>query len=366
MNKEVLIKILKLIKSNPLISNDELSRRLNISLDEVENGLIDLKEKGEIIGRTFIFPNKVQVLCVGGANIDRKIQVLEGLEYGTSNPSNSTISCGGVARNISENLGRVNCQTSLLSVVGDDHEGEWLLSQTKKYVDITPTEIMPQMSTGTYTAVLNEEGEMIVALADMVLYDSIQRSFIEKKWGIIKEAEMVLLDTNLPSDVLSYIINRCYKENIPLCIVPVSAPKVKKLPHQLDGVTWLVANQSEAEVLADLPIKSDGDYFRAAELILKKGVERVVITRGDKGLIYFTKNGEASVILPPEIQVEDVTGAGDSLVAGILYGYLKGVNTEDACKIGMSCSIITLQSYETVNPELNTHSLQETYQKYFN
>lgn len=366
MKKEVLIKTLKLIKSNPSISNDELSRRLNISLEEVEKVLLELNENGEIIGRTFLFPKKIQVLCVGGANIDRKIQVLEGLEYGTSNPSNSTISCGGVARNIAENLGRINCQTSLLSVVGEDHEAEWLLNQTKRYVDITPTEIIPQMTTGTYTAVLNDEGEMIVALADMVLYDSIQRSFIEKKWGIMKEAEMVLLDTNLPSDILSYIINRCHKENIPLCIVPVSAPKAKKLPHQLEGVTWLIANHSEAEVLAELSILSDGDYFRAAEMILKKGVERVVITRGDKGLIYFTKSGEASVILPPEIQVDDVTGAGDSLVAGILYGYLRGVNTEDACKIGMSCSIITLQSYETVNPELNKQKLQETYQKYFN
>ncbi|WP_442598060.1 carbohydrate kinase family protein [Neobacillus sp. D3-1R] len=366
MEKQVLIKMLKLVKSNPQISNLELSQKLNVILEDVEKGLLELKESGDIIGRSFIFPKKTQVLCIGGANIDRKIQVLEGLEYGTSNPSNSTISCGGVARNIAENLGRINCQTSLLSFVGGDHEGEWLLNQTKRFVDITPTEVIPQMSTGTYTAVLNEEGEMIVALADMVLYDSIQRSLIEKKWGIIRESEMVLLDTNLPSDILSYIIKRCQKENIPLSIVPVSAPKVKKLPHQLDGVTWLIANQSEAEALADFPIQSDGDYFRAAELILKKGVERVVITRGDKGLIYFTKNGEASVILPPEIQVDDVTGAGDSLVAGILYGYLKGVNTEDACKIGMSCSIITLQSYETVNPELSKQKLQETYQKYFN
>lgn len=318
--------------------------------------------KGEIA----MVSSSLQVLCIGGANIDRKIQVLDRLVFGTSNPSNSTISCGGVARNIAENLGRLDCPTSLLSLVGDDYEGEWLLKQTEKYVDITPTEKVAGMSTGTYTALLDEEGEMIVALADMVLYDSVNRSFIEKKWATIREAQLVLLDTNLPSELLSNIISRCYEAKIPLCIVPVSAPKVKKLPNRLDGVTWLIANQSEAEVIADFPIETDGDYFRAAEAILKKGVEKVVITRGDKGLIYFTKNGEASVLLPPNVIVEEVTGAGDSLVAGILHGYLKGVSTENACKIGLSCSLLTLQSYESVNPELSAKKLQETYQKYFN
>ncbi|SIE03924.1 fructoselysine 6-kinase [Mycobacteroides abscessus subsp. abscessus] len=71
------------------------------------------------------------------------------------------------------------------------------------------------------------------------------------------------------------------------------------------------------------------------------------------------------MLLPPKIKVQDVTGAGDSLVAGILYAHLKGLNTENACKIGIACSMLTLQSEETVSPILNNVRLQETFQQNF-
>jgi len=100
-------------------------------------------------------------------------------------------------------------------------------------------------------------------------------------------------------------------------------------------------------------------------VILARGVEKVVITRGEQGLIYYTNNGEAGAIVPPSVPVVEVTGAGDSLMAGIIFGYLKGLSTEDACKIGLSCSLITLQTSDTVSLELNHQSLQETFQKYF-
>ena len=199
----------------------------------------------------------------------------------------------------------------------------------------------------------------------MSIYDSIDVETIDKKWGYLATSELVILDTNFSADVLEYIIARCRQEKMALCITPVSAPKVRKLPENLQGVTWLIANSEEAEVLAGMEIKEEGDFFKAAEIILAKGVEKVVITRGDKGLIYFTKLGEAGVILPPEAEVVDVTGAGDSLVSGIMYSHIKGLSTENACKIGIACSIITLQSYQTVNPLLNNKKLQEIFGKYF-
>ncbi|PAF15022.1 sugar kinase, partial [Shouchella clausii] len=84
-------------------------------------------------------------------------------------------------------------------------------------------------------------------------------------------------------------------------------------------------------------------FFKAAQEMINKGVEKVVISRGDKGLIYFTNTGEAGVQLPPKVKIADVTGAGDSLVSGIIFAHLKGLSTEDACKIGMSCSMLALQ-----------------------
>lgn len=358
--------ILGLIKKDPFISQNELAERTGMSRSAVAGYISSLAKQGKLLGRAYVLPKRKQIVCIGGANIDRKIQVLEKLQAGTSNPASSSISCGGVARNIAENLGRLGLEVSLMTVVGDDHEGKRLFDQTKTFVDMEPSKLMVGETTGTYTAILDSDGEMTFALADMGIYDSVDVDHIEKRWGFLASAELVMIDTNFPAGVLSKIVTRCKEEGIPLVITPVSAPKIKKLPAVLEGVTWLIANKDEAEALAGRKIREEGDFFKAAETIMQKGVEKVVITRGDKGLIYYTKMNEAGVILPPKVEVVDVTGAGDALVAGVIYGDLRGLNTEAACKIGMACSMITLSTEETVSSSLNHQYLQETFQQNFN
>ncbi|MDP4085552.1 MAG: carbohydrate kinase family protein [Bacillota bacterium] len=357
--------ILQLIKNNTFITEEELVRKTGITPLKVNEVILSLVQSGQIIGRSFVLPEEKQTLCIGGANVDWKIQTLKSLSYKTSNPSKSSKSCGGVARNIAENLGRLGSKTSLLSFVGSDSEGEWVLKHTKEFVDVSATQTIQGKSTGTYTAVLDTDGEMAVALADMAIYDEVGESCIDFILQQVTESRMVLLDTNLPVNINQQIIRCCNDKKIPLCIATVSAPKIDRLPDSLEGVSWLIANQKEAEALSGFEIRTEGDFFRAAEAILKSGVERVVITRGDKGLIYFTKKGEAGVLLPPEILITDVTGAGDSLVSGIIFSFLKGLGTVDACKVGISCSIITLQSNETVNPSFNQQKLMETFQTFF-
>lgn len=314
---------------------------------------------------SYMSPDEKKILCIGGANVDQKIQVLQQLTFETSNPASSSRSRGGTARNVAENLGRLGLRSSLLAYVGADSEGEWLLKNTRSLVNVNPSKVIPGKSTGSYTAVLDKEGQMLLALSDMAIYDEVEGDFIKKNRHYLENARLVLLDTNFPKDIIHQVIRNCKDIHVPLCIATVSAPKVRKLPESLEGVTWLIANHKEAEVLSEQEIYTEGDFFRAAEVILHKGAERVVITRGDQGLIFFTQKGEAGALVAPDIPVTDVTGAGDSLIAGILFGYLKGLNTEDACKIGISCSLITIQSSETVNPELNPPKLIETFQTFF-
>lgn len=362
---ELEARILKLIKEDPFISLIDLAAKADLSRSAVASYVSSLINQGKLIGRAYVLPERRQVLCVGGANVDRKIWSKSVLQQGTSNPAESSKSSGGVARNIGENLGRLGSDVSVLTVVGDDHEGHWLLEYTKAFVDITPSETIRGQSTGTYTAVLDHDGEMTVGLAEMSIYDDVTPEFIDRKWGYFSSSDLIMLDTNFPADVLERIIERSRNENIQLCITPVSSPKAKKLPQDLMGVSWLIANKDEAEAISGVSINNEGDFFKAAELITQKGVERVVISRGDKGLIYFTSKGEAGALIPPAISVIDVTGAGDSLVAGIIYGHLKGLQTEDACKIGMACSILALQSIETVNPILDNKQLLDTYKQNF-
>ncbi|MCA1055944.1 winged helix-turn-helix transcriptional regulator [Rossellomorea aquimaris] len=357
--------LLSLIEGNPFMSQQELSEMSGLSRSAVAGYISNLVKEGKILGRAYVLPGKKGVTCIGGANIDRKLQLQGEMLLETSNPAQTSQASGGVARNIAENLGRLGLNSCLLTVVGDDVEGNWIMDQTKNHVDVSASISLYQKTTGTYSAVLNNQGDLMFAIADMELYESVDIGFIEKKWGSIASSEMVVLDTNFSEEVLAYIIRRCQSEGIPLTIVPVSAPKIKKLPSSLEGVTWFICNKGEAEAYLDIKIDTEGDFFKAAKLITQKGAERVVITRGDQGLVYYTIFKEASAIVPPKVKVVDVTGAGDALVSGIIYGYIKGSDTDGACRIGVTCSSLTLQSAHTVSPSLTKCRLQQQFSRYY-
>ncbi len=57
---------------------------------------------------------------------------------------------------------------------------------------------------------------MIVSMADMNIYEKITIPMIEEKWSYIVASQAVFLDTNISKDCISYLINRCRDENIPI------------------------------------------------------------------------------------------------------------------------------------------------------
>ncbi|WP_172796409.1 MULTISPECIES: carbohydrate kinase family protein [Geobacillus] len=303
---------------------------------------------------------KASIVCIGGANVDRKARLLVPLELGTSHPVASAQTAGGVARNIAENLGRLGQNVALLSVVGDDHDGQWLIDATSPYVDTRLVTRIPEANTGAYTAVLDEHGEMVLALADMAIYDAVRSEWLKQRWRELGPISAVVLDTNFPPDVISWVIGQCRQERLPLCAVTVSVPKVKRLPADLAGVMWLVTNQAEAMALAGKRRLDD-----AIESLFRFGVETIVITRGAEGVVYATRKGKRGTIAAPAIKVIDATGAGDAFAAGFLYGVLNGHSVKDACRLGMSNAALTLQTAETVHPALTEQQLRAAHEQYF-
>ncbi len=122
------------------------------------------------------------IVCIGASNLDRKLRSLGPLALGTSNPARQTESFGGVARNIAENLARLGAPTSLITAVGPDASGRALLAHADEAgIDTRSVLLVDGAASGTYTAVLDEDGEMRVALADMAINDALTPAFFASR-----------------------------------------------------------------------------------------------------------------------------------------------------------------------------------------
>src|SRR5699024_8378722 len=301
-----------------------------------------------------------EIYCIGAMNVDRKYNLLEDMVLGTSNPAISNVNGGGVARNIAENLERKQLDVSLISLGGEDQDFHFIKQETESYVNmqhVTPKNIF---STGAYSAVLDSQGEMELALADMEIYDEMNIEWISTYQNILKEARLLVLDLNLPYETVEYLLSFAQKYEIEVFIVPVSGPKMNRLPKVLEGVTWLIVNQDESETFFNMKVKSEEDFTKLIDRWLQVGVENVVITRGAKESLYGNQQGTRYRFVPPEVEeVVDVTGAGDAYAAGIVYGHLKGFDPRESIRLGMTNSYYTIQSPYTVRIDLTEEKLLE-------
>ncbi|MGT2785697.1 carbohydrate kinase [Streptococcus merionis] len=353
--------VLEIIRQHPFYSQQEIASEIGMSRSAVANMVSDLIRRNYLLGRAYVINDEAPVVCIGGMNVDRKFYAQQELILKTSNPVSSTVSIGGVGRNIAENLGRLGENVLMLSRAGDDQDWELIKATSQSYMNLRQVEVVPDQATSSYTAVINVDGEMSLALANMAICDTMTVSWLEQYETLLSRSKALVVDLNLPQESLAYLINLARERDLALAIIPVSAPKMIHLPKNLDGVEWLIVNQDESEAFFDKPIGSGGDLEDLAQLWLATGVKQVLITRGAEPMLYANQAGQRSQSLPKKVhQMVDATGAGDSLSAGVLFGWLNDYSAAAALEFGLTNAYHTIQSLDTVRKNLSRHSfLQE-------
>ena len=349
--------VLQLIKENPYYAQQEMAEILNISRPALANIISTLIKKGEIIGRGYVLKEHNEILAIGGANVDRKFRIEGPVQLGTSNPSSVTYSVGGVARNIAENLGRLQHKVQLVTMFGQDPDMELIKSESSTFMKFDYTEILHHETTGSYTAVLNNDGELIIAMANMAIYDKLLPTLLKRYEVAFNKSKLIVIDLNCPKETVSYYKTFAQVNNIPLCIVPVSGPKMSRMPEDLNGVTYFICNKDEAETYLSMKIETDEHYEEACKKLRQLGAEYVIITRGSKGIIAASSDGIKAFKAHPVTEVVDVTGAGDAFVSAFLHGMLEIHNFEQAIELGLVNASRTLQCYETVRIDLAVDEL---------
>jgi pseudouridine kinase len=350
----------ELIRANPFISQQDLAVQLRLSRSAVAGYIAGLIRERRLLGRAYVLPDNRPIVCIGAANLDRKLRTLAKLKMGTSNPARQDESYGGVARNIAENLARLSAPVALLTAIGDDSSGKALIDHAQGLgIDTRGTLRLSNTCSGTYTAVLDDHGEMMLALADMALYDKIGPEFLGSRQPQRASGALIVADMNLPHDALRVLLEDAVRDAMPLVIVAVSQPKMARLPMQLRGLRLLILNQGELETRVGRALSTDADFLEACRSLQAQGAEDIIVTRGSTGVIHTTRDGIAH-LAAREAQIIDVTGAGDAFAAAVCWSLFQGDDDLNlACRRGLQLSAMTLECEETVCPYLSSDCLDD-------
>ena len=92
-----------------------------------------------------------------------------------------------------------------------------------------------------------------------------------------------------------------------------------------------------------------GDVLKAVETILTAGPEALVLKRGGDGTTVYLSDGEKIEAATFPVEVHNVLGAGDAFASGFLYGYLKGWDWHRSARMGNACGAIVVTRHGCAN-----------------
>ena len=357
------LEILELLRRDPLLPQQDIAEQLNISRSAVASHIANLMHKGKIRGKGYLLNEAPYAVVVGGANIDLLGMTDRTLLPQDSTPGRVVTSAGGVARNIAENLARLGTDTRLITALGRDNHGRYLLSQSQSAGVDCHSCFWLDGTTPSYLAIHDQGGHMQLAIADTNLLDQLTPSLLAQRRELLANAAMLILDTNLSAASLDYLL--CEFPDVTTLVDTVSCAKAEKIRDLLPRIDILKPNRQEAEQLSGIAIKGQADLPRVAGYFHELGVRQLFLSLGRDGV--FVSDGEQQLHLPvAEFPVVNSTGAGDALAAGIAHGYLQTWPLADKGRFAQATALVALSHSQTINPRMSPELVSEFQREFLN
>lgn len=300
----------------------------------------------------------MKVACIGAAHVDVKARLVGETRPATSNPARVVRTPGGVAGNVARNLGRLGLPVSLFSVVGDDAEGRALFGELHAAsVDTAGVLRSAGPPTASYLAVLDREGRLIVAAADMEIYEALDPSWADRVGHSLGGFDAWVVDANLPGPTLSRLMP--HAGDALVVADPVSVPKAGRLAPVVSRLDAVFPDRAEALVLAGLPSGGETSVAAAASAIRRLGPRTVVVSLGSRGAYLDEAAGTRQIPPLAARAVVDVTGAGDAQIAGYVYGLSRPGGARHPMEWGMAAASLTVETIDSARADLTPTLLRD-------
>jgi pseudouridine kinase len=349
--------IIDAIQANPLIAQQELAELIGISRSAIATHITNLTAKGVIKGRGYVVAHERFSVVIGGANMDIVGAPNSAILPFTSNPGTVSSSPGGVARNIAENMARLNNKCYLIAAIGNDNHGQQLIDTTQRAgVDTSHVLTIEDANTSSYLSIVDDSGEMQLAVADMAIVEQLTPQRLKRHLPLLKQASCIVIDTNISEALIEFLFTSL--PNTDFFVDTVSIAKVDKIRHFLPFIHSLKPNILEAQHLSGITIE---DFSRLPELanwFHDQGVKNIYLSLGKDGLFFSNSTTQQHITLPASI-VTNVNGAGDAMTAALAHCHLSNKTPLESCLFALAAANLTLASTRTNNPELSQTSVNK-------
>ncbi len=296
------------------------------------------------------------VVVTGVINVDIGGTSSERLYQYDSNAGSIEVSIGGAGKNIATNIALLGIDVKMLTALGDDYFTHTIKNEcNSSNINLDDALVIPGRSCSTYLYINNQFGELQNAIFDTSISQELSVDYFKSKLDVINQSRLLVIDANISQESLIFLANNV---TVPLFVDPVSTGMAEKLIPILDKIHTLKPNRHEVEVLTGISIKDEETLNQAAQALLDRGVTNTYISLDKDGVYYISKSNRLFVASKVR-NVVNVTGAGDSFLAALVWAHLNELELEDTINIALHVAAKNVECALPVNKDISSELLHE-------
>lgn len=280
------------------------------------------------------------ITVVGSSNTDFSVRVESLPKKGqTVLGSDFIIAAGGKGANQAVQVARLNARAVFVARIGRDYFGDKSVADFRR-IGINTKYIIRDKDcpSGAAVILIDKKGNNQIAVAPSS-NRFLSTADINKAKDIIRRSKVLLAQLEIPLASVKRAVDIAKRAGVTTILNP--APFKKLDSAFLRKIDILTPNETEAEGLTGVAVKDINSAVRAGRILLKRGVESVIITLGSLGSVIVDSQG-ATHLPAPKVKAIDTTAAGDSFCGALAVSIAEGKNLVEAADFANHCAAISV------------------------
>ena len=275
-------------------------------------------------------PKRPRIGVIGSTNMDLTTTVERMPVWGeTVLARHFETSFGGKGANQAVAAAKLGAEVVMVSDLGDDTLGDSALKNFESYgINTLHVRRIPNQSTGTATILIDQSSGDNAILIVAGANGDLSSADVDAASEALKGCDLILLQLEIQLETAYAAIRFARKNGVRTVLNP--APARRNLDMEIvTQASFLVPNETELAIMTDMPVASEAELSAAAQSLVEKGVETVIVTLGARGALIATPEG-ARRIEPVKVEAIDTTGAGDAFIGSFARYLAAGLSLDAA------------------------------------
>ncbi len=295
-----------------------------------------------------------KIVVVGSSNTDMIIQVDKIPVPGeTVLGGKFSTAAGGKGANQAVAAARAGGKVTFIAAVGNDSLGSQAVEGfARDGININYIKRVENVASGVALIFVGKDGENSIAVASGA-NAYLEADFVNSSKDMVTRAKILLMQLETPIETVSRAARLGHEAGVKVILNPAPARQLDD--ELLRQVSIITPNEIEAELLTGVKVEDEISAGKAADVLLEKGIEYVLITLGSRG-VFLASQTRKQLVPGFKVDAVDTTAAGDVFNGALATGLAEDKSIEEAIEFANAAAALSVTK---LGAQPSAHSRKE-------